>query len=241
MPIHAKAANMEGTSACLRTGEEVLIIDLLYGLMLPSGNDAGTALAQYFGKLMSFKLVNDNDCHDNNSNLAEKWTEWKEFYDSEYDGESIQLFVFEMNQITNQLGLKDTKFANPTGLTNKESYSTASDMAKLTTICLKNHLLRQVVRRKAYRCEIKNEKMSYTREVIWKNTNRLLFKVRECIGIKTGITPGAGPCLSTAFRVGHREVVIVVLNCATLIDRYEDTEKIYRYCRRIASASLYLQ
>ena len=112
---------------------------------------------------MSFKLVNDSSCHENNSNLAERWAEWKDYYDNEFEGESIDLYIFEMNQNANQLGLKNTKFANPTGLTNKNSYSTAADMAKMTAICLKNHLLRQVVRRKAYRCEIKNEKMGYTR------------------------------------------------------------------------------
>jgi len=33
---------------------------LLYGLLLPSGNDAGVALAQYFGKFLSFKFAKDN-------------------------------------------------------------------------------------------------------------------------------------------------------------------------------------
>ena len=50
---------MGGTSANLRTGEEVLLIDLLYGLLLPSGNDAGVALAQYFGKFLSFKYTKE--------------------------------------------------------------------------------------------------------------------------------------------------------------------------------------
>ena len=56
IPIHSQASYMEGTSANLRVNEEILLIDLLYGLMLPSGNDAGIALAQYFGKYLSFKL-----------------------------------------------------------------------------------------------------------------------------------------------------------------------------------------
>jgi len=51
---------MEGTSANLHNEDELLIIDLLYGLLLPSGNDAGFALAQYFGKFLSFKFVHDN-------------------------------------------------------------------------------------------------------------------------------------------------------------------------------------
>lgn len=36
-------------------------MDLLYGLLLPSGNDAGVALAQYFGKFLSFKLTKDDE------------------------------------------------------------------------------------------------------------------------------------------------------------------------------------
>ena len=39
---------------------------------------------------------------------------------------------------------------------------------------------------------------------MWHNTNKQIYKVRECLGVKTGITPGAGPCLSAAYRVGHK-------------------------------------
>lgn len=55
--IQKEASDMEGTSANLRSGDELLIIDLLYGLLLPSGNDAGIALAQYFGKFLSYTFA----------------------------------------------------------------------------------------------------------------------------------------------------------------------------------------
>ena len=58
--VHREASDMEGTSANLRSGDELLVIDLLYGLLLPSGNDAGIALAQYFGKFLSFIFVQEN-------------------------------------------------------------------------------------------------------------------------------------------------------------------------------------
>lgn len=53
-------AMMEGTTANLRQDDELLVIDLLYGLMLPSGNDAALALAQYFGKFLSYTFAHDN-------------------------------------------------------------------------------------------------------------------------------------------------------------------------------------
>lgn len=56
--------------------------------------------------------------------------------------------------------------------------------------------------------------------------------MRECLGVKTGITPGAGPCLSAAYRVGTRELVVVVLGCRDRDARFEDAEKVYRWCRK---------
>ena len=69
--IHQQASWMNGTSADLRTDEEFYIMDLLYGLLLPSGNDAGVALAQYFGKFLSFKLTKDEE--DDTDTIMEKF------------------------------------------------------------------------------------------------------------------------------------------------------------------------
>jgi D-alanyl-D-alanine carboxypeptidase (penicillin-binding protein 5/6) len=69
IPIHTRASYMEGTSANLRSGEEILLIDLFYGLLLPSGNDAGTAMAQYFGKFLSFKLTKETSMDNSHPNL----------------------------------------------------------------------------------------------------------------------------------------------------------------------------
>jgi D-alanyl-D-alanine carboxypeptidase (penicillin-binding protein 5/6) len=42
---------MIGTTAYLRPGDEISLLDLLYGLMLPSGNDAAFAIAEYIGHI----------------------------------------------------------------------------------------------------------------------------------------------------------------------------------------------
>eukprot|EP00698_Gefionella_okellyi_P002744 TRINITY_DN12611_c0_g1_i1.p2 TRINITY_DN12611_c0_g1~~TRINITY_DN12611_c0_g1_i1.p2 ORF type:complete len:512 (-),score=98.03 TRINITY_DN12611_c0_g1_i1:1078-2613(-) len=47
--VSEMAAVTKGTTASLRTGDVVRVSDLLYGLMLPSGNDAAVALAEHFG------------------------------------------------------------------------------------------------------------------------------------------------------------------------------------------------
>ena len=64
---------MEGTSANLRNGEALLVIDLLYGLMLPSGNDAGVAISQYFGKYLSFYYSNGSSYKDKDELEADRY------------------------------------------------------------------------------------------------------------------------------------------------------------------------
>lgn len=49
LQVSKNAANIGGTSAKLKTGDVLSIWDLLHGLMLPSGNDAGICLAEHFG------------------------------------------------------------------------------------------------------------------------------------------------------------------------------------------------
>ena len=46
------AASTIGTSANLKAGDELTVLDLLYGMMLPSGNDAACALAEHFGAIL---------------------------------------------------------------------------------------------------------------------------------------------------------------------------------------------
>jgi D-alanyl-D-alanine carboxypeptidase len=50
--ISENAGNISGTSAELAEGDELSIHDLLYGLMLPSGNDSAVALAEFFGGIL---------------------------------------------------------------------------------------------------------------------------------------------------------------------------------------------
>ena len=68
-----------------------------------------------------------------------------------------------MNRYAYKIGLRNTHFDNPTGLTNEMNYSTAKDMAHLTKVCLKINFFRLVVRRKVHKCEVVNDKLGYKR------------------------------------------------------------------------------
>ncbi len=60
LKVSKVAAAMGGTTAKLRTGDELSVWDLLHGLMLPSGNDAAMCLAENFGEyLYEISLMKD--------------------------------------------------------------------------------------------------------------------------------------------------------------------------------------
>lgn len=138
--------------------------------MLPSGNDAALCLADWAGKI----IVNK--------------TEVKE---------TVKAFVQEMNKMAKVLDLKDTRYGNPHGLPHPEARSTAGDMARLVSVCLESKLFRDVVGTKEYKTKIKGF-YGRPRTIYWENTNKLLRRP-GFIGVKTGITVTAGPCLAAAY------------------------------------------
>ena len=60
----------------------------------------------------------------------------------------------------------------------------------------------------------------------WTNTNKLL-DLEQCFGIKTGITPAAGPCMSAYFSDGDFDAIIVVLNTKNKNSRFNEVRKLY--------------
>ena len=57
MTVDERSVNKIGTSAGLRAGDVVTLKDLLYGLLLPSGNDAAEVLARYIGSVIKTEQV----------------------------------------------------------------------------------------------------------------------------------------------------------------------------------------
>lgn len=61
------------------------------------------------------------------------------------------------------MNLKNTRFSNPTGLSDISNYSTARDLTKLIGFCMKNHLLNLIFKKKVYSCTAVNEKLGLER------------------------------------------------------------------------------
>ena len=59
--VNSRAANIKGTTAKLKKSDIISVNDLLYGLMLPSGNNAAYSLAENFGEYLKEKYISQGD------------------------------------------------------------------------------------------------------------------------------------------------------------------------------------
>jgi len=69
--------------------------------------------------------------------------------------------------------------------------------------------------------------------VKWTNTNKLL-ELEHCIGIKTGITATAGPCMAASFQKDEFNVIIVILNAKNKTKRFQEVESLYEWAKKLA-------
>jgi serine-type D-Ala-D-Ala carboxypeptidase (penicillin-binding protein 5/6) len=120
---------------------------------------------------------------------------------------SSDAFATMMNAKARALGMKDSHFCNPHGLTEKGQYSTARDMARCALVAYRSDLIRDAVRRQYHKI-----RLDTGRVVTLKSTNELLGDMPECNGMKTGYTNASGPCLISSASDGRRAVILVQLN-----------------------------
>jgi D-alanyl-D-alanine carboxypeptidase (penicillin-binding protein 5/6) len=119
---------------------------------------------------------------------------------------SIDAFAEKMNTKAREIGMKNSNFVNPNGLTEAGQYSTARDMCRLGLFAYRNRVLRGIMATRAL-----TWKYASGKTVVFENTNKLLKSFGLCNGMKTGYTDAAGNCLVASASSGGRHVICVVL------------------------------
>jgi D-alanyl-D-alanine carboxypeptidase (penicillin-binding protein 5/6) len=194
-----RAHATEGSSAGLRPGESVTVDELMYGMLLPSGNDASVALGEHFG--------------------AQR--------DAADGADPLGRFVVAMNAGSRELGLAQSNWKNTSGLPDPENVSTAAELGQLTWQSLQNEHFRRYVGTRQFGCEVLGPG-GHRRPIVWDNTNRLL-DVEGYEGVKTGTTEAAGACLVAFARQDVRSRIVVVLGCPSSSARYADSRNLFRW------------
>lgn len=173
-----------GSGIYIKQGEILTLEELLYGLMLRSGNDASYAIAKYVGG-------------------------------------NVNKFVEMMNQKASELGMKNTIFHNPNGLDEIDgNFSTAYDMALVTSEAMKYQAYRKIVSTKKY--NLKTNMNTYS----WTNKNKILKTYKYATGGKTGYTLKARRTLVTTASKDDLNLVVVTLNDG---NDFSDHKNLYEY------------
>ena len=120
---------------------------------------------------------------------------------------SVPRFAQLMNAKARQMGMYNSRFANPNGLP-ADQYSTAIDMARCAYYVYRNPELRNIICKRQYAFTRANG-----RTLLLRNTNKLLTQNPWVTGMKTGYTNAAGRCLVSSAGVNGRHVIVVVLGC----------------------------
>lgn len=183
----------------LQPGERIILRDALYAMLLASDNIAALSVANHVGRQLLISRAKR--------------------------GEPVSEFVGEMNRLAKGLGMKQTRFGNPHGLElpGQKAWSTAADMARLSVYAMRLNPFTFIVRQQTRRISVAG--VQGVRSFKLTNTNQLLGQ-SGVIGIKTGTTTAAGPCLAVCVHrdslvrtlpdgrkgVTPRRLIVVVLN-----------------------------
>jgi D-alanyl-D-alanine carboxypeptidase (penicillin-binding protein 5/6) len=137
---------------------------------------------------------------------------------------SEEAFVDKMNDRAKELGLKHTSFQNPTGLPEKDHYSTAHDMAVMAKELLKFEEITK------YTGQYEDYLREDTDKKFWLvNTNRLVRFYKGVDGVKTGFTNEAKYCLTATAKKGNMRVIAVVMGAPSPKDRNAQVTKMLDY------------
>ena len=135
----------------------------------------------------------------------------------------MDTFVSLMNAKAKLLGMKDTSYAEPTGLSSKNQ-SSAQDLATLVNAAHGDPLLRELTTSTGYQVAVGSRTLQYN------NTNRLVKNPEWDIGLqKTGFITEAGQCLVMQTKIAGRKLIMVFLDSAGKLSRIGDAERVRRW------------
>ncbi len=196
--VDTEAATVGESSAGLLEGDSMDLNTALYALLIPSGNDAGIAIAKSVGAYMTGDESTGYDA-----------------------------FISAMNEKAAELGMSESLYTNPHGLDfgtfgSEDLHSSAKDVAVVVSYAMKNDTFREIVDAGDTTITVKSSNGSQ-RAVSLISTDELIGVYEGICGVKTGTTDDAGYCFAAAVNRAAGEFYSVVLNSPTSEDRFADT------------------
>ena len=149
---------------------------------------------------------------------------------AEYVGGTEDGFVDLMNSYAGAIGMTDTNFVNSTGLPDDGHYTSARDLATLTTKFINNF---------PNEYSLYKEKQFTFNNIKQLNRNKLLWRDDSSDGVKTGHTSTAGYCLIGSAQRGNMRLITVVAGSDSDNDRFLSTQRLLEYGFRFYATQKY--
>ena len=141
----------------------------------------------------------------------------------------LKVFVEQMNVKAKLLGMTDTRYVEPTGLSSKNQ-SSARDLAVLVNVAYMDPLLRDYSTSPGYEVDLGRKTLQYN------NTNLLVKNPSWDIGLqKTGYIAEAGRCLVMQTQIAGRKLIMVFLDSAGKLSRIGDAQRVRQWLETNAS------
>ena len=129
-------------------------------------------------------------------------------------------FVEQMNLKAEELGLRSTSFADPSGL-HASNESTAYDLSRLIAHATTEDRITSIMRKRSYRMRTSRRRLTV------RNTNRLLEGRLVVYAGKTGYTDASGYCLAAVVKIeGSDPVAVVVLGASSNARRFSEVRRL---------------
>lgn len=147
---------------------------------------------------------------------------------AEHIGGSVEGFATLMNDKARELGCNNTNFITPNGLDAEGHYTSARDLAVISSYAINNKDFIDITNTSSYQFKEVNNARSFTVT----NKNKFLYMMDGAIGIKTGFTGKAGYCFVGAIKRPDRTLISVVLGCGWPPSKnlkWTDTKRLMTY------------
>ena len=207
--VSYQAASTEGSTASFWTGDTMTLATALEGMLVVSGNDAATAVAETVGAYLLTGTAGVDAAGVSRD-------------------EALAAFVARMNERAEELGCIDTYFENPHGLDSGayagDQHSCAYDVALMVKEAMTNETFRSIVASESVTLEVTRASGS-TVQISLNTTNRMFSNGFDgACGVKTGMTNLAGYCFAGAAQRDGKEFYAIVLNSTSGSQRAIDAQ-----------------
>lgn len=182
----------DSSRAHIEKGWTLTFEELMYGMMLPSGNDAAYCVAANVAR----KLTGETDA-----------------------AKAVAYFIDRMNETAGKLGMTNTVAKTPDGYDEKGQYTTAEDLLILARAALKEDLIVKVCSCPRYILD--NEKILVWETTNHFLRPEKYYYNDHVYGLKGGFTDDAGYCLIAACEVDGQNYIAVVMGLPTFGGRHE--------------------